>query len=213
MRIEQLNSGIYFILPPDLPTEALLALAQAAVAGGVGMLQYREKSKHTRLMLAEVTLLLEQTRPAGVPLIVNDRVDVALACSADGVHLGQEDMPVNQARGILGSEAIIGATTPDSTTLREAEAAGASYVAIGPAFASPTKPEKPVAGIDPIRRTVREATVPVCAIGGICAGNLPDLVGEGVALYAVISGISGADDPEAAARQLVRIAAGEYRIA
>ena len=102
MRIEQLNSGIYFILPLDLPTEALLALAQAAVAGGVGMLQYREKSKHTRLMLAEVTLLLEQTRPAGVPLIVNDRVDVALACSADGVHLGQEDMPVKQARGILG---------------------------------------------------------------------------------------------------------------
>ena len=213
MRIDQLKSGIYFILPPDLPTDALLGLAQAALSGGVGMIQYREKSKHTRRMLAEVTRLLEHTRPAGVPLIVNDRVDVALACSADGVHLGQEDMPVSQARGILGPEVIIGATTPDAITLREAEAAGASYVAIGPAFASPTKPEKPVAGIGPIRRTVREATVPVCAIGGICAGNLPDLVGEGVALYAVISGISAADDPEAAARELVRIASGECTIA
>jgi thiamine-phosphate pyrophosphorylase len=211
--IQHLNSGIYFILPPDLPTDALLALARAALAGGVGMLQYREKSKHTRRMLEEVTRLLEHTRPAGVPLIVNDRVDVAMACSADGVHLGQEDMPVRAARGILGPEIIIGATTPDSATLHEAEAAGASYVAIGPAFASPTKPEKPVAGIDAIRRTVREATVPVCAIGGICAENLPVLVGEGVALYAVISGISAARDPETAARELVRIASGEQPIA
>lgn len=205
MDIELLRSGIYFILPPDLPTDVLIRLAQAAVDGGVGMVQYREKAKHTRLMLAEVIELLERTRPAHVPLIVNDRVDVALACAADGVHLGQDDMPVGRARDLLGPEIILGATTPDSDTQTKAEAEGASYVAIGPAFVSPTKPEKPVAGIAAIRRTVREATVPVCAIGGISAHTLPRLLGEGVALYAVISGISGADDPEAATRELVRI--------
>ncbi len=206
MLLDTIKNGIYFILPQGLPTDEVLALAASTLAGGIGMLQYREKEKPARLMVTEVEQLLTLTRPLGVPLIINDRVDVALACGADGVHLGLEDMPVGIARELLGPGVIVGATTPDAQSLLDAESQGASYVAIGPAFASPTKPDKAVAGLDAIRRTVAQAQTPVCAIGGIDALTLPRLLHEGITLYAVISGIAGGNDPEAAACRLVELA-------
>ncbi len=203
MPLPCLRSKLYFILPAGLPIAELLRLVEAAISGGVGMIQYREKRKRTRQVTEEVAALLQLTRAASVPLIVNDRADVALAVEADGVHLGQEDMPVMIARRLLGPCAIIGATTPDTQSVETAEREGASYVAIGPVFASPTKPGKAAVGIEAVRRTQQATHLPVCAIGGINATNIRELGPEKVALYAVVSAISSADDPRAATARLV----------
>ncbi len=203
MPLPCLKSKLYFILPAGLPTPELLRLVEAAVSGGVGMVQYREKAKPTRQMIEEAVRILQLTRPASVPLIINDRADVALAVEAEGVHVGQEDMPVAAARRLLGPCAIVGATTPDAQSVEIAEREGASYAAIGPIFTSPTKPEKAAVGIEAVHRTQQVTRLPVCAIGGINETNIRELVPENVALYAVVSAISSADDPEAATARLV----------
>jgi thiamine-phosphate pyrophosphorylase len=200
-----LNSRIYFITPAGIETKELLALVEAAVAGGAGMVQYREKSKSTRRMIADVHSMLQRCRPAGVPVIVNDRVDVALAAGADGVHLGVDDMPIDMARGVLGAEPIIGATTPTMELVKAAEAQGASYVAIGAIFDSPTKPEKAAVGLGVIARAKAATRLPVCAIGGINGDNIALIAEERIALYAVISAISDAVDPRVATTELVRL--------
>ncbi|NLJ35508.1 MAG: thiamine phosphate synthase [candidate division WS1 bacterium] len=201
----QLRSGVYFILPEGLDQVELVRLTEAALAGGVGMIQYREKDKSTRQMILEVTDLLMLTSPISVPLIVNDRVDVCLAAEADGVHVGQEDMPVQVARRLLGAQAIVGATTPSPQLAQQARADGASYAAIGPVFASPTKPEKPQVGVDAVRQVAAVTSLPVCAIGGIDAQNIAQLPAAGASLYAVVSAISAAQDPAEATAELAHL--------
>ncbi len=195
--------------PAGVEKDELLGLVEAALAGGVGMIQYREKSKSTRQMIEEVGRILERCRPAGVPVIVNDRVDVALASGAEGVHLGVDDMPIDMARRLLGPEPIVGATTPTAELVRAAAPQGASYVAVGSIFASPTKPEQAAVGPEVIARAKTATRLPVCAIGGINDENIGLIAREEIALYAVVSGISGAVDPRAATAELVRLSRGE----
>jgi len=205
MPLPCLKSKLYFILPAGLASPELLRLVEAAISGGVGMIQYREKAKPARQMIEEAVRILQLTRPASVPLIINDRTDVALAAEAEGVHVGQEDMPVAMARRLLGPCAIVGATTPDAQSVEIAEREGASYVAIGPIFASPTKPGKAAVGVEAVHRTQQITRLPVCAIGGINEMNIRELVPENVGLYAVVSAISSADDPQASTARLVRM--------
>ena len=205
----KLNSRIYFITPAGMEKDRLLELVEAAVAGGAGMIQYREKDKSARQMIDEVDCILQRCRAAGVPVIVNDRADVALAVGADGVHLGVDDMPVDMARRALGPEPIIGATTPTSELVKAAETQGASYVAVGAIFPSPTKPEKAAVGPEVIARAKAATGLPICAIGGINAENIGLIAGEKIALYAVVSGISEAADPQAATAELVRLSRGD----
>ena len=205
MPLPCLKSKLYFILPAGLPTAELLRLVEAAISGGVGMIQYREKEKPTQQMLEEAVRILRLTRLASVPLIINDRADVAQAVEADGLHVGQEDMPVATARRLLGPCAIVGVTTPDAQSVELAERDGASYIAVGPIFTSPTKPEKAAVGVEAVHRTQPVTRLPVCAIGGINETNIRELVPENVALCAVVSAISSADDPQAATARLVRM--------
>jgi thiamine-phosphate pyrophosphorylase len=205
MTLSQLRSGVYFILPEGLERAELTNLTESALTGGVGLIQYREKCKSTRQMIEEVSALLELTRAVDVPLIVNDRVDVCLATEADGVHVGQEDMPVQIARRLLGPRAIVGGTTPSAQLAQQAETEGASYVAIGPAFASPTKPGKPPIGVDAVRQVSVATRLPVCVIGGINAQNISALPAAGASLFAVISAISASADPVTATAELVRM--------
>jgi len=207
MEIISLKSKIYFITPDPPPdTAALCALVREVIRGGAGMIQYRAKATTTARMVQDAAALLELTRPAGVPLLINDRVDVALAVGADGVHVGQEDMPVDISRRIMGPKAIIGASC---STLAEAVAAErntASYVAFGPVFHSPTKPDLPAIGLDPIMRARNNISVPICVIGGITADNIAQLQPVNPELVAVVSCISEAPNPRAATRELVRLA-------
>jgi len=206
--LRDIQSRIYFVTPAETTnSKRLFELVQAAVRSGVGMVQYRAKNQSTRVMVEEAKALLKITRPAQVPLIINDRVAVALAVGADGVHVGQKDMAPNDARRLMGPHAIVGVTTPELTAAREAEYAAASYVSCGPIFASPTKPEKPPVGIEHLQRLQQAVSLPVCAIGGINEETIVDLADASPTLIAVGSAISAADDPAAAARRLVELAA------
>jgi len=158
-------------------------------------------------MVEEANALLKITRPAQVPLIINDRVDVALAVGADGVHVGQQDMAPNDARRLMGPHAIVGVTAPELTAAREAEHATATYISCGPIFASPTKPDKPPIGVSQLQRLQQAISLPVCAIGGINEEAIVDLADASPTLVAVGSAISQADNPAAAARRLVELAA------
>jgi len=206
--LTNIRSRIYFITPARATdTGQLVDLVRMAVRSGVGMVQYRAKNQPARTMVEEVRALLKITRPAQIPLIVNDRVDVALAVGADGVHVGQQDIAPNDARRLMGPHAIVGVTAPELSAAREAEHATASYISCGPVFRSPTKPEKPPIGVGHLQRLQRTVSLPVCAIGGISEATIVDLADASPPLIAVGSAIGQADDPAAAARRLVELAA------
>ncbi len=202
--LTNIRSRIYFITPTKATdTGQLVDLIRTAVRSGVGMIQYRAKNQPTRTMVEEAKALLKITRPAQVPLIINDRVDVALAVGADGVHVGQQDMAPNDARRLMGPHAIVGVTAPELSAAREAEHAAVSYISCGP----PTKPEKPPVGVGQLQRLQQAISLPVCAIGGINEETIVDLADVTPTLVAVGSAIGQADDPAAATRHLVELAA------
>lgn len=198
----ELRSPIYLVTPAD-PSRDLHGLVEAACAGGVGMVQLRLKRVSTRDFVALAERLLSPARTAGVPLIINDRVDVCLATGADGVHLGQEDMPVAAARGVLGAEAIIGATTQTVELARQAQADGASYVAVGPMFGSRVKPEKEPVGPERLAAVKAAVDVPVCGIGGITRANIGQVAQAGADLFAVVTDIADDAEPGRAVRELL----------
>lgn len=205
--MRNLRSKVYYITPADaLEQSDLVRLVKSVLRAGVGVVQYRAKDRTTAVMIEEAQALLRLTRPLQVPFIVNDRVDVALAVGADGVHIGQEDMPPAHARRLVGPYAIIGVTGPEPAQAVAAQQAGATYVACGPVFASPTKPEKPPVGPDAVLRVQNTVSVPVCAIGGINEETMHQLSEVNPALIAIASAISDAADPGQAARSLVNLA-------
>ncbi|MBC7287672.1 MAG: thiamine phosphate synthase [Armatimonadetes bacterium] len=201
----QLRSRLYVLTPTSLAgTRALDAFVEAMVGAGVGLVQYRAKNVDTRTMVEDCQRLLRITRPAGVPLIVNDRVDVALAVGADGVHVGARDMPVAYARRLMGPIAIVGATAPTPRLAREAQQGGASYVAVGPMFATPNAPEKPPIGPEGIAPVRAVTPLPVCAIGGITEDNIEQVAAAKPDLIAVMGAVADADAPAVSARRLAQ---------
>ena len=180
-------------------------IVRAAVAGGVTCVQLREKDCGTREFLDEARKLLAILRPLGVPLIINDRVDVALAAGADGVHVGQQDLPLADVRRLAPAGWIVGVSAESVEDAIRAEQGGADYIGASPVFATPTKtdhaPPLGLAGLRAIRAAVR---IPLVAIGGIHAGNARDVIRAGADGLAVVSAIVAAADPRAAAVELRR---------
>ncbi|MDI6895336.1 MAG: thiamine phosphate synthase [Bacillota bacterium] len=186
-------------------------IVRAAIAGGVTTVQLREKDISTREYVALARTLREITGEAGVTFIVNDRVDVALAADADGVHVGQEDMPAALARGLIGPDRILGVTAASEAEARRAQGDGADYVGCNAVFATPSKTDTgPPLGLEGLRRLAQAVSIPVVAIGGINAGNAAEVMACGVAGIAVVSALMSAPDVTAAARQL-RTIAGDAR--
>ncbi|OAN45050.1 thiamine phosphate synthase [Chloroflexus islandicus] len=180
-----------------------LAVIEAAIAGGATVVQYREKAASTRQMIAEAQVLRELTRRAGVPLIVNDRLDVALAIDADGVHVGQDDMPAAVARRLIGPDKLLGVSAANLAEAMQAVQNGADYLGVGPVFATPTKPDAaPPIGMEGLREICRHVPLPVVAIGGINATNAAAAIAAGAQGIAVVSAVVAAEDVVAAARQL-----------
>ena len=204
----RLNPGLCLVTDGALAgVRSLAAIVAAAVRGGVTMVQLREKSAPTRSFLEQARALKALLAGSGVALIVNDRVDVALAAGADGVHLGQSDMPVAQARALLGDASIIGLSITDAAQIAQADAALADYLGIGPIFAQATKADASVPlGIGGFKalRAVAPPGKPVMAIGGVKAEHAAALRLAGADGLAVVSAIMGAADPEAAARSFGR---------
>jgi thiamine-phosphate pyrophosphorylase len=193
--------GLYAITREGYPDAAALAEAvAAAIRGGAAVAQYRAKSAADPL--AEAERLLAVCRAGGVPLIINDDVELAGRIGADGVHLGKDDPNLEKARRILGPDAIIGVSCYDSVERAvQAEAAGAGYVAFGRFFPSRTKPGAPCARLETLAGAKRRLSVPIVAIGGITPENGGPLLEAGAGLLAVIDGVFGAGDPERAARR------------
>jgi thiamine-phosphate pyrophosphorylase len=191
--------GLYLITPDETNTDRLLQRV-AAVLASATLLQYRNKSAAPALRRAQVEALLPLCRRHGVPLIVNDDWRLAQVTGADGAHLGRDDGALRQARAALPADAILGASCYDSMDLaRDAVDAGASYVAFGAFFPSPTKPGARRAPTQ-LLRDAASLNIPKVAIGGIRPENVPSLIAAGADLVAVISGVFDAPDPAAAAR-------------
>lgn len=160
-----------------------------ALTGGITLLQLREKSLTDREMLQEALTLRPLCHQHGVPLIINDRVQVALDAGADGVHLGQEDMSPREARAILGPDAIIGVSARTVESARKAEQAGADYLGVGAVFSTSTKADAKNISPETLRQISRAVHIPVVAIGGIGPDNILELLGCGIQGIAVVSSI------------------------
>jgi thiamine-phosphate pyrophosphorylase len=180
-----------------------LEVAQAAIEGGASIIQFREKEMTTRELVETARSLKELTSQKGVPFIVNDRLDVALAVEADGVHVGQEDMPADMARQLIGPHKILGVSASTVEEALQAEKDGADYVSASPVFTTPTKPDTPPpTGLEGLRAIVEAVNLPVIAIGGINEKNAAEVMEAGAQGVAVISAVVSAPDIAAAARHL-----------
>lgn len=197
-----MKRGLYAITRP-MPD--LIERVAAVIRGGAVMVQYRDKTDDAERKLDEARQLRVLCAAARIPFIVNDDPLLAKATHADGVHLGPDDASIEHARDLLGDDAIVGVTCKDSIdTARRAAAAGATYLAFGSFFPSPTKPDAPRATLALLEQARHEFELPLCAIGGITADNAAPLVAAGADLIAVVSALWDAEDSEAAARAYAR---------
>lgn len=195
---------LYLVTDEKLDTVALPQVVTQAIQGGVTMVQLREKQTSTRRFLQRAEAVKKVLAGTGVPLIINDRLDIALAIDADGVHLGQSDMPVAKAREILGPDKIIGLSIETEQQLVTVSSEAVDYIGLSAIFATPTKTDTVNAwGLDGLSRAVKVSPFPVVAIGGIDINNASDIFETGANGIAVVSAICGVDDPTEAARALL----------
>lgn len=201
----QVDYSLYLVTDRGLARGRTTAeIVRKAVAGGVTCVQLREKQCNTWEFIKEARALAALLRPLGVPLIINDRVDVALAVGAEGIHLGQQDMPIAEARRLAPSW-IIGVSAESLADAVRAETEGADYIGVSPVFATPTKTDTaPPLGLEGLRAIRAAVKAPLVAIGGIHAGNARKTIRAGADGLAVVSAIVAADDPREAAAALRR---------
>lgn len=198
-----MDFGLYVITAavPELGRDHI-DVARAAVAGGADAIQLRIKRRPMGQALKIALAIHEFTSDAGIPLIVNDHVGIAMASNAEGLHIGPDDIALTAARRMLGNEVIIGETTSKHDQAIRAEKLGADYIGVGPVYPSPTEPTREIVGPSRITKAKAVVRLPVVAIGGISLGNLADCIAAGADSVAVISAITRADDMEEATAAL-----------
>lgn len=199
--------GLYFVTDRGLCGEKPLAdVVLQAVRGGAACVQLREKDLPTRAFVEEALRIKALLAPFQVPLVINDRLDVALAVGAEGIHLGQEDMPYGIARRLLGERAIIGLSVESWEDVEAAEALDVNYLGVSPIFATPTKTDtKGVWGLEGLARIRAFSRHPLVAIGGLHGGNAAAAIQAGADAVAVVSAICAAPNPYGAAKELYGI--------
>lgn len=201
--MKHLDTSLYFITDSTgLSEEDFLRRTEEALQGGVTLLQLREKNRTTREYLSLAEKVHELTRRYGVPLLIDDRLDVAMAMDAEGVHLGQSDLPIHIARRILGPDKIVGATAKTVPQATEAYEQGADYLGVGAIYPTTTKVKTVLTSTDTLRDICKAVPIPVNAIGGLNKTNIDVLCGIPIAGICVVSAIMKADDPRQAAVDL-----------
>ena len=201
--MKHLDTSLYFITDSTgLDEEEFLRRTEEALQGGVTLLQLREKNRTTREYLSLAEKVHELTRRYGVPLLIDDRLDVAMAMDAEGVHLGQSDLPIHIARRILGPDKIVGATAKTVPQATEAYEQGADYLGVGAIYPTTTKVKTVLTSTDTLRDICKAVPIPVNAIGGLNKTNIDVLCGIPIAGICVVSAIMKADDPRQAAVDL-----------
>lgn len=201
--MKKFDSSLYFITDSTgMSEEKFLEKTEAALRGGVTMLQLREKDKSTREYLLLAKKVHNLAQKYSVPLIIDDRIDVAIAAKAEGVHLGQSDMPVDIAREILGSDMIIGATAKTVSQALRAHENGADYLGVGAIYPTTTKVKTVLTSTQTLDEICKAVTVPVNAIGGLNKDNIHILKGIDIAGICVVSAIMKDENPQLAAQKL-----------
>lgn len=199
--------GVYLVTDRGLcRNRPLQDIVMKAVQAGVAYVQLREKDLSTRAFVEEAIAVKKILLPFPVQLIINDRIDVALACGADGVHLGQQDMPYATARKLMGDKAIIGLSVETWEDVEAVEKLDVNYIGVSPVFATPTKTDtKEPWGLTGLKKIKAFSRHPLVAIGGINASNVQAVAEAGADCLAVVSAVCSADDPAAAAAKLKNI--------
>lgn len=195
---------LYFVTDDHQDIETLCSVVKHAIAGGVTMVQIREKHGDVRTFIERARAVKAVMQGSGVPLIINDRVDVALAVDACGVHLGQSDMPVADARRLLGHDKLLGLSVESEEQLLEAQSFAVDYLGVSAIFATPTKTNTVKHwGIEGLTKAVELSNLPLVAIGGINDSNIKSVVDTGVDGIALVSAISAVSDPMQASKDLL----------
>ena len=207
MKPENIDYSLYLVTDRGLSRgRTTIQIVEAALCGGVTCVQLREKTCSTREFITQALSIKDHLKRHNVPLIINDRVDIAQAVNADGVHLGQSDMPIETAKAILKDSMIIGISAESLEDAVQAEKDGADYIGVGPIYATSTKTDtaSPL-GLEGLREIRRSVKIPLVGIGGLNRENAGEVINNGVDGVAVVSAIVAADDPEKAARELKKI--------
>lgn len=190
---------LYLVTEESVPLGELLHIVEEAVKGGVTLVQLREKKSSGKGFYEKALKVKELLHDYDVPLIINDRVDVALAVEADGVHVGQKDLPLSAVRKIVPETMIVGVSVSNMEEAKEAEQDGADYIGVGAVFPTGTKDDAEVLSEGMLEEIAKSVSIPSVAIGGIKLHNLSTILNENVAGVAIVSGIMNAEDPKEAA--------------
>ncbi|MFA0146924.1 thiamine phosphate synthase [Vibrio lentus] len=197
---------LYLVTDDQQDLETLKFVVEQAIVGGVTMVQVREKHGDVRAFIERAQAVKSILASSGVPLIINDRVDVALAVDADGLHLGQSDMPAELARQLIGPDKILGLSIETEQQLQEADSLPIDYIGLSALFATPTKTNlKKYWGYDGIKMALETTKLPIVGIGGINESNIPQLVDSGIHGLALVSAICHAEDPKQATQDLLSL--------
>ena len=198
--------GLYAVTPDEPDTDVLLAKVEAALLGGINILQYRNKQANHKLLTQQAQAILPLCRQYNVPLIINDSVKLCLTLDADGVHIGAEDGNLSEVRTRLGPNKILGASCYNRFDLAlTAQQAGADYVAFGACFASTTKPNAPVASLDLFKLAQAQLHIPTVAIGGIMLTNVLQAIDAGASAIAVINAIFNSSNVKLSTQQFAQL--------
>lgn len=203
--MNNLDLSLYLVTDKSDDVEKFLNTIEEAIKGGVSVVQIREKTKDTLDFYNLALKVKEITTKYDVPLIINDRVDVALAIDADGVHVGQSDMPCDVTRKLVGPDKIVGISAATIDEAKKAEKDGADYIGTGAVFPTATKDDAPKITKNDLKEIVDSINIPVVAIGGINHDNAGELIDTGIAGLSVVSAIMSSDNPKKSAEELLNI--------
>lgn len=203
--MNKIDLSLYLVTDKSSDVEKFLKTIEEAIKGGVSVVQIREKTSETLDFYNLALRVKEITTKYNVPLIINDKVDVALAIDADGVHVGQSDMPCDVTRKLIGKDKILGVSASTISEAKKAQEDGADYIGTGAVFPTATKDDAPSITKQDLKKVVESIDIPVVAIGGINHNNAFELIDTGIAGLSVVSAIMNAEDPRSASEELLKI--------
>ncbi|TWE00207.1 thiamine-phosphate diphosphorylase [Peribacillus frigoritolerans] len=205
MKKSQIDLSLYLVTEESIAIEELTKVIAQSVSGGVSIVQLREKNNSSLSFYEKASALKQLLNELSIPLIINDRVDIALAVGADGIHIGQDDLPLPVVKKMVPEDMIVGVSVSTLEEALEAERNGADYIGVGSVFPTKTKQDATLMALEDLGEICRGVSIPAVAIGGITADNISALSDSGLSGTAVVSAIMNADNPKTASESLLKI--------
>lgn len=205
MKKSQIDLNLYLVTEESIAIEELTKIIAQSVSGGVSIVQLREKNNSSLSFYEKASALKQLLNELSIPLIINDRVDIALAVGADGIHIGQDDLPLPIVKKMVPEDMIVGVSVSTLEEALEAERNGADYIGVGSVFPTKTKQDATLMALEDLGEICRGVSIPAVAIGGITADNISALSDSGLSGTAVVSAIMNADNPKTASESLLKI--------